>query len=45
MRRTHLPGKVTRCTKLRGTQHSPEFSLRGTDFHAQENLIFPTLSL
>ena len=44
MTRTHVPRKVTRCTKLRGAQRSPELALRSTDFHTPENLIFPALS-
>ena len=43
MRRTHVPYKAARCTKLRGAQRSPELALRGTDFRAPENLIFPAL--
>ena len=40
-----IPRKVTKCTKLRGTQRSPEeLALRSTDFYAPENLILPTLS-
>ena len=31
---------LTRSTKLRGTQSSPEVSYRSTDFHAPENLTF-----
>ena len=34
---------VTRSTKLRGTQHSPELALSSTDFCSPENLIFPAL--
>ena len=44
MTRTHVPRKVTRCTKLRGAQRSPELALRSTDFRTPENLIFPALS-
>ena len=43
MRRRHLSCKVTRCTKLRGAQRSPELALKSTDFHAPGNLIFPVL--
>ena len=43
MRGTRVPSKVTRSTKLRGAQCSPELSLRSTDFRAPENLIFPAL--
>ena len=32
-----------RCTELRGTQRSPELSLRSTDFCVPENIIFPVL--
>ena len=42
-RRTRASRKVTRCTKLRGAQRSPELALGSTDFHAPENLIFPAL--
>ena len=44
MRRTRVPRKVTRCTKLRGAQRSPELAFRNTDFCALENLIFLALS-
>ena len=43
MRRARVPSKVTRSTKLRGAQRSPELGLRSTDFRAPENLIFPAL--
>ena len=43
MRRTRVSCKVTRCTKLRGAQRSPEIALRNMDFRAPENLIFPAL--
>ena len=43
MRQTCVSHKATRCTKLRGTQHSAELALRSTDFRALENLIFPAL--
>lgn len=43
MRRTHVPLKVTKCTKLRGIQCSFEVALRSTDFRASEKLIFPAL--
>ena len=42
MRWTHQPRKVTRSTKLRGAQRSPELALRRTDFRAPEN--FPALA-
>ena len=45
MRRACVLSKVTRSTKLRGAQHSPELGLRSTDFRAPENLIFPALLL
>ena len=45
MRRTRVSCKVTRCTKLRGAQRSPELALRNMDFRAPENLIFPALLL
>ena len=40
MRRTCVPCKVTRSTKLRGAQRSPELGLRCMGFRAPENLIF-----
>ena len=43
MRRTRVPCKVTRSTKLRFAQHSPELALRSMDFRAPENLNFPAL--
>ena len=43
MWRTRVSREITRCTKLRGVQRSPELSLRSTDFRAPENLIFPAL--
>ena len=43
MRRTRVPCKMTRSTKLQGAQRSPELGLRNTDFRAPENLIFPAL--
>ena len=43
IRWTHVPCKVTRSTKLRGAQQSPELGLRSTDFRAPENLICPAL--
>ena len=43
MRRTCVSRKITRCTKVRGAQRSPELALRSTDFRAPENLIFPAL--
>ena len=42
-RRTRVLPNVTRSTKLRGIQHSPELALRSTDFCVPENLIFPAL--
>ena len=45
MRQTRVPRKVTRCTKLRDTQHSPELALRGMDFHAPKNPIFLALKI
>ena len=44
LRWTHVPWEVTRCTKLWGTQLSPELALRSTDFCTPENLIFPALT-
>lgn len=44
MRQTHVPSKVTRSTKLRAAQYSPELGLRSKDFHVPENLIFPALA-
>ena len=44
MTRTRVPRKVTRCTKLRGAQRSPELALRSADFRTPENPIFPALS-
>ena len=43
MRPTGVPCKVTRSTKLRGAQRSPELGLRSTAFRAPENLIFSAL--
>ena len=43
MRQTRVPPKVTRSTKLQGTQHSPELAFRSTYFCAPEKLIFPVL--
>ena len=43
MRQTLLLRNVTRSTKLRGAQRSPELALRSTDFRSPENLIFPAL--
>ena len=43
MRLTHVPTKITKSTKLRGTQCSPELAFRSTDFCVPENLIFPSL--
>ena len=43
MRRTRVPCKMTRSTKLWGAQRSPELGLRNMDFRAPENLIFPAL--
>ena len=44
MRGTHVPPNVTRSTKLRGAQHSPEFAFKCTDFCVPENLVFPALN-
>ena len=44
MRQTRVSCKVTRCTKLQGTQHAPELGLRSADLCAPENLIFPPLN-
>ena len=44
MRRTLIPCKVTRTTKLRSGPRSPELGLRSMDFRARENLIFPALA-
>ena len=43
MRRTRVPRKITRCTKLRGLQRSPELSSRSRYFRVPENLVFPAL--
>ena len=43
MRLTHVPTKITKSTKLRDTQCSPELAFRSTDFCVPENLIFPSL--
>ena len=43
VRQTLLLRNVTRSTKLRGAQRSPELALRSTDFRSPENLIFPAL--
>ena len=43
MRQTCVPCKVTRSTKLRSEQRSPELGLKSMDFHAPENLIFQVL--
>ena len=43
MGRTRVLPNVTRCTKLRGAQRSPEIAFRSTDFCVLENLIFPAL--
>ena len=45
MRRTRVLRQVTRCTKLRGAQSSPELPLMSKDFREPENLIFPVLTL
>ena len=45
IRRTHVPHKVTRSTKLQGLWRSSELALRSTEFRATENLIFPALSV
>ena len=44
MRRTRVPPNVTRSTKLRGAQRSPELTFRSTDIRVPENLMFPTLT-
>ena len=43
MRQTHVPRKVTKCTKLLVAQCSPEPALTSTDFRAPENLFFQPL--
>ena len=43
MRRTCVPPNVTRSTKLRGAQHSPELAFRNTASCVPENQIFPAL--
>ena len=43
MRQTHVTPNVTRTTKLRGAEHSPELAFRSTDFRVPGNLIFPAL--
>ena len=43
MRRTGVLPNITRSTKLRGAQRSPEIAFRRTDFCVRENLIFPAL--
>ena len=45
MRRTRVPPKVARSTKLRGAQRSPELTFRNTDFRVPEILIFPALKI
>ena len=40
---TRVPPNVTRSTKLRGAQRSPEIAFRSTDFCVPKNLIFPAL--
>ena len=41
MRLTCVPPNVTRSTKLRGAQCSPELAFKNKDFCIPENLIFP----
>ena len=40
MSRKRVPHNVTRSTKLRGAQRSPELAFRGADFRVPENLMF-----
>ena len=44
MKRTCVPRKVRRSTKLRGVQRSLELFARGTDFRVPETLISPAQS-
>ena len=44
MRRTHVHPNVTRSTKSRGAQRSPELAFRSTDFRVPVKLIFLALS-
>ena len=43
MRRTRVPPKIARSTKLRGAQRSPELTFSSTDFRVPGILIFPAL--
>ena len=43
MRQARVPRNVTRNTKLRGAQCSPEVAFKSTNFRVQENLILPVL--
>ena len=45
MRQTCVPLNITRSTKLRGMQCSPEIAFRSTDFCVPENLNFPALKV
>ena len=45
MKRTRVPSNVTRSTKLRGTQRSPELTFRSMDFPLPEDLIFLHLTI
>ena len=45
MKRTRVPSNVTRSTKLRGVQRSPELAFRSIDFRVPENLIFLDLTI
>ena len=45
MRRTSVPPNVTRSTKLRGAQGSPELAFRSKVFRVPENIIFLALWL
>ena len=43
MRRTRVFPNVTRSTKLRGTQRSPELGFRSTELRVQKYIIFLAL--
>lgn len=45
MKRTRVPSDVTRSTKLRGAQRSPELIFRSIDFLVPESLIFLDLTI
>ena len=45
MKRTRVPSNVTRSTKLRGAQRSPELTFRSMDFPLPEDLIFLDLTI